>query len=117
MRKGPENNSNNISKNNRPSTEATTTLIEDSADILLAPNGNLVQNLLVEESATTLNAQMKDVLREVLVSNPERLRNIIPLGLGRFLPTGPLDRIEPFLIKSDKEKKVKALAQKLSSLL
>lgn len=111
-----DHNTNNKS-NNRPSTEATITLVKDSADILLAPNGNLVQNLLVEESATALNAQMKDVLREVLVSNPERIRNSIPLGLGRFLPTGPVDQIEPFLMKSDKEKKVQALAQKLSSLL
>ena len=53
---------NNSSDNSR-STEATITLAKDSADILLAPGGNLVQNLIVEESATALSAQVKDTLR------------------------------------------------------
>ena len=71
---------------NRQSAEATITLAKDSADILLAPEGNLVQNLIVEESATALSAQVKDTLREVLLRNPERIRSSLPLGLGNFLP-------------------------------
>jgi len=102
--------------NNRQSTEATITLAKDSADILLAPQGNLVQNLIVEESATALSAQVKDALREVLLSNPERIRSSLPLGLGNFLPKGPVEQLEPFLTKSRKEEKVQALVEKLSSL-
>ena len=100
----------------RPSTEAAITLAKDSADILLAPEGNLVQNLIVEESATALSAQVKDTLREVLLDNPERIRSSLPLGLGNFLPKGPVEQLEPFLTKSQREEKVQALAQKLSSL-
>jgi hypothetical protein len=100
----------------RQSTEAAITLAKDSADILLAPEGNLVQNLIVEESATALSAQVKDTLRELLVSNPERIRSSLPLGLGNFLPKGPVEQLEPFLTKSGKEEKVQVLAQKLASL-
>ena len=117
------NNRNNIKndshekKTNRQSTEATITLVKDSADILLAPEGNLVQNLIVEESATAFSAQMKDALREVLINNPERIRNNVPLGLGRFLPVGPIAQIEPFLTKSKKEEKILTLAQKMTSMI
>jgi hypothetical protein len=82
----------------RQSTEAAITLAKDSADILLTPEGNLVQNLIVEESATALSAQVKDTLRELLVSNPERIRSSLALGLGNFLPKGPVEQLEPFLI-------------------
>lgn len=108
-------NSSNIEQN-RQSTQATITLVKDSADILLSPKGNLVQNLIVEESATAFSAQMKDAFREVLLSNPERIRSSLPLGLGRLLPVGPVKQIEPFLAKSKREEKVQALAQKLASL-
>jgi len=117
------NNRNNIKndshekKTNRQSTEATITLVKDSADILLAPEGNLVQNLIVEESATAFSAQMKDTFREVLINNPERIRNNVPFGLGRFLPVGPIAQIEPFLTKSKKEEKILTLAQKLTSMI
>ena len=117
------NNRNNIKndshekKTNRQSTEATITLVKDSADILLAPEGNLVQNLIVEESATAFSAQMKDAFREVLINNPERIRNNVPFGLGRFLPVGPIAQIEPFLTKSKKEEKILTLAQKLTSMI
>ena len=100
----------------RPSTEATITLAKDSADILLAPEGNLVQNLIVEESATAFSAQVKDTLREVLLDNPERIRSSLPLGLGNFLPKGPVEQLEPFLTKSQREEKVQILAEKLASM-
>lgn len=101
---------------NRPSAEATITLAKDSADILLAPKGNLVQNLIVEESATALSAQVKDTLREVLLDNPERIRASLPLGLGNLLPKGPVEQIKPFLTKSHREEKVQVLAEKLSGM-
>ena len=102
--------------NRRQNTEATITLVKDSADILLAPDGNLVQNLILEESATALSAQMKDTLREVLVTNPEKIRSSIPFGLGRILPVGPVNELETFLVKSSKEEKVQVLVHKFSSL-
>lgn len=97
------------------STEATLTLAKDTADILLAPEGNLVQNVLIEESATAISAQVKDALREALISNPERIRSSLPLGLGNFLPKPPAKQLEPFLNKSSKEHNVQALAEKFSS--
>jgi len=105
------------SPTNGPSTEAALTLAKDSADILLASEGNLVQNLLVEESATALSANLKDTLREVLLSNPERLRSNLPLGIGNFLPKGPVDTVDKFLQKSKREEKVQLLVNKLSSFM
>ena len=70
----------------------------------------------MEESATALSAQVKDTLREVLLKNPERIRSSLPFGLGRVLPVGPVDQLETFLAKSQREEKVLVLAQKLSSM-
>jgi len=96
-------------------TGATLALVKDSADILLAPDGNLVQNVLIEESATAVNANVKDALREILVENPERIRSSLPLGLGNFLPVLPgQDEVERFLAKSDREQRVQMLLEKLS---
>jgi len=93
--------------------DAALTLAKDSADILLAPKGNLVQNLLVEETATAMNANAKDALREILLDNPERLRNSIPFGLGNFIPKGPVNEVEKFLNKSEREVQVQTLVQSL----
>ncbi len=89
------------------------TLAKDSADILLAPEGNLVQNLLVEETATVMNANAKDALREILLDNPERLRNSVPFGLGNFIPKGPVNEVKKFLNKSEREVQVQILVQRL----
>jgi hypothetical protein len=93
--------------------DAALTLAKDSADILLAPEGNLVQNLLIEESATVVNANAKDALREILLDNPERFRSSLPLGLGNLLPKGPVHEVEKFLSKSDREVQVQKLVNKI----
>jgi hypothetical protein len=97
--------------------EAAITLAKDSADILLAPEGNLVQNLLVQESALAASARVKDSLRETLVDGPEKFRQSLPLGVGSFLPPLPIEMIEPFVRKTPAELKAQELAEKLSSLV
>lgn len=97
--------------------EVSINLAKDSADIVLAPEGNLVQSLLVEESALAASAQFKDTLKE-LVDGPKRFRNSIPLGMGSFLPPLPFeDAVVPFIEKTDKEIKAQELAEKLASLV
>jgi hypothetical protein len=54
--------------------EGSLTLAKDSADILLAPQGNLVQNLLVEESVLAASARFKDDIKKAVVEGLERLR-------------------------------------------
>jgi len=105
---------NDQSSGNNFGSEATLTLARDSADILLAPEGNLVQNLLVEESATAANANIKDTLREILIENPERIRSSLPLGIGNFLPKGPVKEVERFLSKSEREVQVQTLLAKFT---
>jgi len=105
---------NDQSSGNNFGSEATLTLARDSADILLAPEGNLVQNLLVEESATAANANIKDTLREILIKNPERIRSSLPLGIGNFLPKGPVKEVERFLNKSEREVQVQTLLAKFT---
>lgn len=97
------------------SSEAVLTLAKDSADILLAPSGNLVQNLLIEESAIAVNANVKDTLRLLLVDNPKQIRSSLPLGLGSFLPEGPVNEVERFLKKTEREHQLQLLVDKLSS--
>ena len=106
----------------KPSTtddaEAAVTLAKDSADILLARNGNLVQNLLVEESVLAASAQVKDTLRDTLVDGPQRFRDALPLGMGSTFPKLPLeDGLEPFLKKTVDEEKAQNLVGKISSFL
>jgi len=108
------------SSNNNPlgivNSEAALTLAKDSADILLAAEGNLVQDLLVEESATAASAQLKDTFRDVLIDTPERIRNSLPFGAGNFLPKPPTKVLEPFLRKSTEEQKAQQLLEQLVSL-
>ena len=59
---------------------AAITLAKDSADILFHPTGNLIQQMILEESATALHANIKDTLQDILINNPERLRATIPFG-------------------------------------
>lgn len=89
---------------------------KDSADILLAREGNLLQNLLVEESALAASAQFKDTIRKTFVDNPRRLRQTLPFG--SFLPPLPFEeQLEPFVRKTDNEVKAQLLADKLLSLV
>lgn len=98
-------------------TEATMTLAKDSADILLNPEGNLIQKLLVEESVRATSAQVKDNLRYLLVDGPKRFRDSLPLGVGSFLPPLPFEQISPFLGKTEEEVKAQKLAEKIIALV
>jgi hypothetical protein len=98
--------------------EATITLAKDSADILLAPGGNLVQDLLVEESALATSARIKDAVRRTWVDGPQQFRDSLPLGVGSFLPPLPLEgALTPFVRKTPQEEKAQELAEKFSSLI
>jgi hypothetical protein len=98
--------------------EATITLTKDSADILLAPEGNLVQNLLVEEGALAASARLKDRVRDALVDGPQRFRESLPFGVGSFLPPLPFEQIiAPFVEKTEKEIRAQQLAEKIASLV
>ena len=105
-------------KNKMIEAEATITLAKDSADILLNPDGNLVQNLLVEEGALVASARFKDTLRASLVDGPQRFRDALPFGAGAVLPPLPFEaQVAPFLIKTEKEIKAQQLAEKISDFL
>lgn len=95
---------------NTINAEAAITLAKDSADIILNPTGNLIQNLLLEESATALHANMKDLMREILIDNPERLRATLPFGF--LIPKLPGEQIQLFLKKSKREEQVQSLMKK-----
>ena len=105
-------------KNGVAEAEAAITLAKDSADILLAPEGNLVQSLIVEEGALAASAQFKDTLRDTLVDGPQRVRDSLPLGLGNALPPLPFENnVKPFLRKTEGEEKAQKLVGKISTLL
>lgn len=122
--KNLNNNNNNVeedvssTKSKLDETEASITLAKDSAEVLLAPEGNLMQNLLVEESASAVVAQMKDTLRDGLVDGPKRFRRSLPLALGEFLPPLPFEEmVSPFVEKTEGERKAQELTEKLSTLV
>lgn len=105
-------------KNKMVEAEATITLAKDSADIFLAPGGNLVQNLLVEESALAASARFKDSVRDAFVDGPQRFRDALPFGVGSMLPPLPFeDQVAPFVIKTEKEIKAQKLAEKIVALV
>lgn len=98
--------------------EATITLAKDSADIFLAPGGNLVQNLLIEESALAASAGFKDSVRSTLIDGPQFFRDSLPFGVGSMLPPLPFeDQVAPFVRKTEKEIKAQQLAEKVSALV
>jgi hypothetical protein len=97
--------------------EAAITLAKDSADILLAPEGNLVQNVLVEESVLATSANVKDALRNILVDGPRKFRKSLPL-IGSVLPPSSLEKsIAPFLKKTTQEEKAQDLVGKFSTMI
>ena len=102
-------------KNKMVEAEATITLAKDSADILLNPDGNLVQNLLVEESALAASARFKDTVRESLVDGPQHFRDSLPFGVGSLFPPLPFEeQLAPFVRKTEKEIKAQQLAMKIA---
>mmetsp|Transcript_38380 Transcript_38380/g.79797 ORF Transcript_38380/g.79797 Transcript_38380/m.79797 type:complete len:366 (-) Transcript_38380:990-2087(-) len=102
--------------------EGAVTLAKDSADILLAPGGNLVQNLLVEESVLAASARFKDDMKKAVVDGPERLRDSMPFGVGKMLPPLPFEnrikkQLEPFIRKTASEENAQELAERMVKLL
>lgn len=92
--------------------EAAITLAKDSADILLAPEGNLVQTLLIEEGALAASARFKDAMKRTFVDAPKSFRDKLPFGA--FLPPLPFEhQVAPFVRKSPEELKAQELAEKL----
>jgi hypothetical protein len=57
-------------KNRMIEAESSITLAKDSADILLASDGNLLQNLLIEESTLAISARFKDQIRVTFIDGP-----------------------------------------------
>ena len=105
-------------KNKMMEAEATITLAKDSADIVLAADGNLIQNLIVDESALAASAQIKDSVRETFVDGPQRFRDSLPLGVGSLLPRLPFEeQLAPFVKKTEKEIQAQALADKIVTVL
>jgi hypothetical protein len=92
-------------------------LVKLGADIILAPQGNLIQTIIVDEGVSALNAQIKDVLRMALLENPTRIRSNLPLNLGNLLPF-PLEReFTPFLNKTDDEIRAQQLINQMMELV
>jgi hypothetical protein len=105
-------------KNRMIEAESSITLAKDSADILLAPEGNLLQNLLIEESALAISARFKDQVRVTFVDGPKLFRDSLPFGVGSFLPPLPFEeQVEPFIRKTKEETKAQVLAEKLLTLV
>ena len=105
-------------KNKMMEAEATITLAKDSADIVLAADGNLIQNLIVDESALAASAQIKDRVRETFVDGPQRFRDSLPLGMGSIFPRLPFEeQLAPFVKKTEKEIQAQALADKIATVL
>jgi hypothetical protein len=97
--------------------EATMTLAKDSADVLLAPEGNLVQALIVEESALAASANIKDIVKLQLIDTPRQFRESLPFGIGSFLPPLPFEsQFEPFVRKTSKEIRAQQLTDKIMSI-
>jgi len=110
--------SNRDSEKKRAEAEAAILLAKDSADVLLDPAGNLVQNLLMEEGALAASAQIKDELKRLLVDTPQQFRDTLPLGVGTFLPKLPIENsIEPFIKKTKNEEKALRLVEKLREII
>jgi len=109
--------SSQLNRRIRPDSEATITLAKESADLLLAPSGNLIQNLLISESSLAASAQVKDTLRDAIIDTPRKLRESLPLGIGSMLPSTPYAaELAMFLQKTSEEEKAQALLAKVASL-
>ena len=96
--------------------EAALLLAKDSADILLAADGNLVQNILIDEGVLATSANVKDALRRALVDRPKQIRESLPLSIGSILPPSPFETgVAPFLKKTKQEENAQELIGKISA--
>ena len=106
------------SKTKVEEAEAVITLAKDSADVLLDPKGNLIQNLLVEEGALAASAQFKDSVKSSLIDGPQKFRDALPFGAGNVLPPLPFEgAIAPFVKKSEAEERAQLLIEKIGALV
>jgi hypothetical protein len=98
--------------------EAAITLAKDSADVLLDPKGNVLQNLLIEESALAASARVKDQMKDTFIDAPQRFRDSLPFGVGGFLPPLPFEgAVAPYVRKTETELKAQSLLEKLGQLV
>ena len=113
-RNSHQNASNGLTQSNKNlDTAVTLEFLKDGADILLNKDGNLIQNILVQEGAAAFTGRLKDRLRQVLVDEPKRLRETLPLG-KIFLPP-PLET--KLLDKTFEEERAQDLIEKISVLI
>jgi hypothetical protein len=97
--------------------EAAITLAKDTAEILLKPDGNLIQSVLIEEGALAASAQVKDAVRRTMVDGPRNFRQSLPLGIGSMLPAFPFEsQLDPFVKKTPQELKAQELTAKLMAV-
>jgi hypothetical protein len=98
-------------------TAAAITLAKDSADIILAPDGNLIQNLLVEEGALATSAQVKDAVRRTMVDGPRHFRESLPFGVGTYLPQLLFEsQLGSMLRKTPQEIQAQKLTEKILAI-
>ncbi|GKY99585.1 hypothetical protein MPSEU_000912800 [Mayamaea pseudoterrestris] len=97
--------------------EAAITLAKDTADILLKPNDNLIQSVLIEEGVLAASANVKDSIRRTMVTGPRNLRDSLPMNIGSMLPPLPFElQLDPFLVKTAQEVKAQALTERLMTV-
>jgi len=104
-------------KANFADAEKSVELVKIGADLILAPNGNVIQNILIDEGVSAINAQLKDSLRLALLDNPTRFRSSLPLNLGNFLPKPLENEFAPFLKKTEEEVRSQKLLSQVVGLL
>ena len=109
--------SNGDLKANFADAEKSVELVKIGADLILAPNGNVIQNILIDEGVSAINAQLKDSLRLALLDTPTRFRSSLPLNLGNFLPKPLENEFSPFLKKTDEEVRSQKLLSQVVGLL
>ncbi|GAX11271.1 hypothetical protein FisN_7Lh370 [Fistulifera solaris] len=103
-------NTKTVNTSAKDNTAATIALLKDGADILLNPQGNLLQTILLEEGALAASAQVKDLLQQNLLL-PSRVRELLSLPKEIELPLEkPLQRL---LQKTPSEEQAQTLASTL----
>lgn len=96
-------------------TQSLVSLFKESADILLASEGNLVQSLLIGEGVQAVSGNAKDAAF-FFISLSKQTRDRLPFGIGQILPPLPFeDRIEPFLMKTPEQMKAQRLLEIIST--
>jgi hypothetical protein len=96
-------------------TQSLITLLKESANVLLASEGNLIQSLLIGESVQAVSGNVKDAAGRLLGMSKEARER---LPFGRLLPSISFeDRFEPFLLKTPEQAKAQKLVETFTSQL